>query len=118
MRRVWRLRASDDFQRVRRQGRAYSHPCLTLSLAAAAQPHNRYGIITPKRLGKAVRRNQMRRRLRESLRLLHPRLRQGHDIVLIARPAGVAQSFVALQSTLLSLCLQAGLVMQKDDTAS
>jgi hypothetical protein len=38
-------------------------------------------------------------------------------VVVIGRPAGMAQPFAALQTTLLTLCTQAGLIMQKDDTA-
>ena len=117
MRRRFRLRQDDDFKRVREVGRAYHHPWLILSVAPGRWPHNRYGFITPKRLGKAVHRNRLRRQLREALRLLQGQLRQGFDVVVIGRPAGVAQSFTALQTALVTLCTQAGLVMQKDDTA-
>jgi ribonuclease P protein component len=117
MRRRFRLRQEDDFKRVREVGRAYHHPWLILSVAPGRWPHNRYGFITPKRLGKAVHRNRLRRQLREALRLLQGQLRQGFDVVVIGRPAGVAQSFKALQTALVTLCTQAGLVMQKDDTA-
>jgi ribonuclease P protein component len=111
VRRRFRVRHKDDFQRIRQQGTAYAHPWLILSVASGVWPHNRYGIIAPKRLGKAVRRNQLRRRVREALRGLHPRLRQGYDVVVIGRPAGVTQSFAALQTVLLTLFTKAGLVM-------
>jgi ribonuclease P protein component len=117
--RRYRLRQEDDFKRVREVGRAYHHPWLILSVAPGRWPHNRYGFITPKRLGKAVHRNRLRRQLREACRLLQlqGQLRQGFDVVVIGRPAGMAQTFAALQTTLLTLCAQAGLIMQKDDTA-
>jgi ribonuclease P protein component len=117
MRRRYRLRQEDDFKRVRDIGRAYHHPWLILSVAPGRWPHNRYGFITPKRLGKAVHRNRLRRQLREAVRSLQGQLRQGFDVVVIGRPAGMAQSFTALQSILLTLCTQANLVMQKDNTA-
>ncbi len=117
MRRRYRLRQEDDFKRVREVGRAYHHPWLILSVAPGRWLHNRYGFITPKRLGKAVHRNRLRRQLRDIIHRLQGQLRQGFDVVVIGRPAGMTQSFVALQAALLTLCTQAGLIMQKDDTA-
>jgi ribonuclease P protein component len=108
--RRFRLRQAQDFQRLRATGQAYHHAWLLLSHAKGDTPHNRYGVITGKRLGNAVTRNRVRRRIKETLRLLHPRLKQGYDLVLIARPAVVGQSFAAIQRIILKLCEQADLV--------
>jgi ribonuclease P protein component len=108
--RRYRLRQAHDFRRLRETGQAYHHAWLLLSRAKGGTPHNRYGVITAKRLGNAVIRNRVRRRLKEALRLLHPRLKQGYDLVLIARPAITGQSFAAIQRIVLMLCEQAGLV--------
>jgi ribonuclease P protein component len=54
----------------------------------------RYGITVTKKIGKAVVRNRMKRRLRELLRAVLPT--QGlpdHDHVLIGRPEGVERDF-------------------------
>lgn len=90
----------------------YHHAWLTLSIAPGKVPNNRYGFITGKRLGNAVIRNRVRRLLKEALRLLHIRLKQGHDVVIIARPAIVGQPFALIQSTLEKLCEQAGIVVK------
>ncbi len=91
-----RLHNTDDFARVRQQGRVYSHRDLLLSIAPNRLGHNRYGFITSKRLGKAVVRNRVRRRLRESIRQLHPHFQSGYDVVLIARPGAALQPFHVL----------------------
>ncbi len=91
-----RLHKTEDFARVRQHGRVYTHSDLLLSLAPNSLDHNRYGFITSKRLGKAVVRNRVRRRLRESIRHLHPHLSTGYDVVLIARPGAALQPFSAL----------------------
>ena len=49
--------------------------------------------VTGKRVGSAVARNRARRLLREAWRVLWPRVREDHDLVLVARgPFGKARS--------------------------
>lgn len=104
-----RLRRTEDFQRLRREGRSYPNKLLLMSILPNTLPHNRYGFIVSKQLGKAVRRNRVRRRLREAVRLLHPQLSTGYDIVFIARPSVEGQPFEVVQRTVNDLVRQAGL---------
>lgn len=114
MQRRLRLRRSSDFHRLRNEGRTYRHRTMILSLIPNALPHNRYGFITGRRVGPAVVRNRVRRHLREAVRLLHPRLEQGYDIAIIARPGLVNQPFVAVQQILTQLFDQSGLLLVGD----
>lgn len=62
--------------------------------------HDRFGISTGRRLGGAVRRNRVRRRLREVLRR-HPNdTGHGWDVLVVARPASVEASFDDLHAAL------------------
>lgn len=83
---------------------------LLLSVLPNALPHNRYGFIVTRRLGKAVERNRLRRRLRELLRLLHPQLQQGYDLVIIARSGSRRQSYAGLEKRLRALLVKARLL--------
>jgi ribonuclease P protein component len=109
MQRQFRLRSTGDFARLHQEGRAYHSRLVTLSLSANGLEHNRYGIITSKQLGKAVKRNRVRRHLREAVRLLHPHLHSGFDVVLIARRDIVGQPFWTIRDTVETLCRKAGL---------
>ena len=57
----------------------------------------RFGFTVTKKLGKAVTRNRIRRRLREAVRLLAPvSTRADHDYVLIARAPALDRAFIEL----------------------
>lgn len=110
MQRELRLRRTDDFQRLRREGRSYPHHLIVMSIAPNMLTHNRYGVITSKHIGKAVKRNRVRRRIKEVMRLFHPQLRTGYDIVFIARIPLVEQPLDVVKRTISVLLQQAGVL--------
>ncbi len=80
-----RLRGQKDFDRVRRAGRAWSHPLLVLNVVQNEQAFSRYGFIASKSVGNAVARNRAKRLLREAMRQRHDGIEESWDLVLIAR---------------------------------
>ncbi|MBL8132119.1 MAG: ribonuclease P protein component [Anaerolineae bacterium] len=112
MRRDWRLRRRADFQRLRLSGRTVRVPTLVLSLIGNGSERNRYGVIVSKQIGGAVVRNRVRRRLREVLRMLHPHLKPGFDMALIARAGIVERPYAELQRTVIELTRRAGLLQE------
>lgn len=95
---VSRLLKRADFLRLSR-GRRWSAPGLVLQMAPAPEPGNalRVGFTATKKLGGAVVRNRVKRRLREAARAVLPLLGQrGHDYVLVGREATAARPFAAL----------------------
>ena len=71
---------------------------------------NRIGITVSKKLGGAVVRNRIRRRLREVYRLNELRFTSGWDIVVVARSRCIAADFEKLTQAYLSLAEKAGLL--------
>jgi ribonuclease P protein component len=65
--------------------------------------------VVSKRIGKAVVRNLIKRRLREATRVRLPRVATGWDVVLIARQSIVDARFSQIERALDSLLTQAGL---------
>jgi ribonuclease P protein component len=49
-------------------------------------PHCRWGLSVSRRVGNAVRRNRVKRLLRESIRLLRHDFPSGYDLVIVVRP--------------------------------
>ena len=75
---------------------------------------NRVGITAGKKLGHAVVRNRIRRRLREVYRLNESRFAPGWDIVVVARSRCIRASFTDLTHAYLSLAEKAGILVREE----
>ena len=71
---------------------------------------NRVGITVSKKLGHAVVRNRVRRRLREVYRLNEAKFQPGWDIVVVARSRCISASFQDIVSAYLTLAAKAGIL--------
>ena len=95
---VSRLIKRADFLRLSR-GRRWAAPGLVLQMSPAPEPCDalRVGFTATRKLGGAVVRNRVKRRLREAAGAVLPLLGQkGHDYVLVGREATAERPFVAL----------------------
>jgi ribonuclease P protein component len=110
-----RLRRSVDFERVRQEGRAWSHPLLVLVAAPNPVGLTRIGVVAGRRLGTAVARNRAKRLLREAARHLYPRLAPGWDLVLIARPPILTVKEPQVEAALERLTGEAGLLRTQEE---
>jgi ribonuclease P protein component len=88
-----RLLRTRDFARVRRRGRSAGGPLLALYVSQVRGPETRVGFSVSKKVGKAVVRNRVRRRMREAVRHQLPSIRPGLDLVFIARPAAAEAGY-------------------------
>jgi ribonuclease P protein component len=110
MKRQQRLRSATDFKRVRQHAaRGLPHPLLVLYVAPNDLHLTRVGITVSGRVGKAVDRNRVRRRLRAALDARLSDLESGHDLVLVARPPSTAATWDDLCQALDRLLSRAGL---------
>lgn len=120
MERRLRLRTDSEFRRARAAGRSWSNGLLTVGVVANDLEHNRYGFVVSKRVGNAVARNLLKRRLREVLREVETgrRLARGYDLAFAARPALVRLSFEELRSNVLGLLARTKLLQPERGAAS
>lgn len=75
---------------------------------------NRVGVTVSKKLGHAVVRNRIRRRLREVYRLNEEKFLPGWDIVVVARSRCLSAEFSKLTESYLSLAKKAGILVSEE----
>jgi ribonuclease P protein component len=85
VKRRYRLRSNRQFQDVRRKGKSTGNHLLVLCYLPNNLEYSRFGISVSKRVGNAVTRNLVKRRLREALRIRIDTIQPGWDLVFIAR---------------------------------
>ena len=92
-----------EFRRVYDEGRRRSASLCTVFVRPNGLPQSRFGVTTPVRLGKAVLRNRLRRRLREVFRRHRAQLPGGWDILVNPREPVATIPFRSLEGELLRL---------------
>ena len=101
-----RLTRSAEFLRVKNEGSASRGGLMILGLLkteVAEATRFRAGFVTSKRVGGAVVRNRVRRRLREIVRRHQHGIRSGIWLVVIARPTAASASYAQLEDEWLRL---------------
>ena len=107
-----RLTRESEYKHVKREGMVRHGKLLTLSAAVVDDSGlSRVGFITSRRVGSAVVRNRVRRRLREIVRRHQHDLRQDLWIVLIAKRDAARVSYRALEDEWLRLAKRASILL-------
>ena len=79
------LTRNNDFRRLYKRGKSLVDRNVVIYYSKNKLGFNRVGFTVGKKVGGAVTRNRAKRLMRESFRLLEPRLVQGFDFVLVSR---------------------------------
>lgn len=111
MQRAYRLRRAADFQQVRARKRSWANSLLVLNTAANELGQPRLGVVVSRRVGNAVVRNRVRRRIREAVRLRLVDLTPSCDLVFLARAPSAAAEWSTLRGAVDELLRRARLIM-------
>jgi ribonuclease P protein component len=106
-----RLTRASEFERVNREGILQRGKLLTVGALYVAQVGPfRVGVVTSRRLGGAVVRNRVRRRLREIVRRHQNKMRDNLLIVIVARQEAAQVTYAALEAEWLRLAGRASIL--------
>ncbi len=108
------LKQNSDFRRLYAKGKSSANRCLAVYCRRNGRGVNRMGYTVSSRLGGAVVRNRVRRRLREIARLNAPEMKTGWDIVVVARAHAVTASYAELDRAYRDACAALGLKREEE----
>ena len=104
MRKAYRVKSEKDFQKVFQEGRSKANrQFVVYALPKKEQKHFRAGISVGKKIGNAVKRNQMKRRIRHALMELEEEflIIDEIDFIVIARNPVSNMTFQEIKKSLL-----------------
>ena len=113
----FRLTKWGDFAKVRKEGQSVAGRFLVLGVVPSpGKPRFRVGFITSKKVGNAVTRNQVRRRLRAVVREFGESIKAGVDVVTIARYRAGSATYEQLRREWRWLARKAGIMPENESS--
>ena len=108
MRKDQRITKTESFAVVRSEGKSWSDKFLVLIARSNGVTLSRFGFSVGRRVGGAVIRNKVKRRLREAAR--QAQVQNGWDMVVIVRKKGSSADFHMLRRSMNNLMKRAGVL--------
>ena len=108
------LKLNHLFRRLYQKGKSAANKYLVIYCRRNGSFENRIGYTVSSKLGHAVVRNRVRRRLREIYRLHESQFRPGWDLVVVARSRAVDAPYKKLEGAYLSLAGKLGLLREEE----
>lgn len=101
--------APPDFKKAYASGRSVANRYLVLYYLKRDQEENRLGFSISKRVGSAVERNRLKRRLNEIYRSRQAEIKKAYDLAVICRAKAASLSFQNLEGAFIDVLVKAGL---------
>ena len=113
MKKTVSLKENHLFRRLYQKGKTAADSRLALYVRQNGRKGNRLGLTVSTKLGHAVVRNRIRRRLREVYRLHEDQMVSGRDVVIVARRRAADSSYAQLERSFVKLAEQLGLLRKE-----
>ena len=101
MKKSFRVKREKDFKAIFRDGTSFANRKFVVYQLEKQQNHFRVGLSVSKKLGNAVTRNQIKRRIRHILLSVRERLADNVDFVVIARKGVEGLDYAEMEKNLL-----------------
>ena len=110
------IKLNKDFRYLYARGQSFVSPHIVVYFKKNKLDHNRLGITTGKKIGKAVKRNRARRLIRVAFRTLQPQLKETYDFVIVARTRCVFAGASQVTNDLKHCFIQAGILKDENNS--
>lgn len=106
MQRRYRLKSYKAFTHIYKRGESVSDRLLVLMWVKSKEEGLKVGVTVSKKVGNSVKRNKVRRRLKEAFRTLIPRVKIGYNYVILARSPVVDATYQDIIQSLTGLLIR------------
>ncbi len=107
------LKKDSDFRKVYKYGKSFANRHLVMYILENKLESSRVGISVSKKIGNAINRNKVRRRIKESYRLnIDENVKNGYDIVFIARIGIKEAQYKDIEKSMLNIVKKANILKQ------
>ena len=112
MKKMQTLKKNYEFENVLKQGKFYIGKQITIYIIKNKENKNLFGIAISKKMCTAVKRNWIKRKIRENYRLLQEDLKKGYSIVFLWNKKNPVNSanFHIIKEDMIELFKKAGLL--------
>ncbi|MDQ2086014.1 ribonuclease P protein component [Herbivorax sp. ANBcel31] len=91
------LKNNYEFRRVYRKARFYAGQFMVLYVLKNKHNYNRLGITASRKFGKSIKRNRVRRLIKENYRQIEENIKIGYDLVVIARKTDKVPEYIEIK---------------------
>ena len=113
MKKTVSIKRNNDFRSIYKRGKSSVSPVLAVYARKNKLSSNRLGITVSTKVGCAVVRNRVRRRIREAYRLNEMRFKTGFDIIVVARVRASEVAYSEIEKNLLKLAGSLGILSEE-----
>ena len=103
MEKRFRLRKNREFKVVYKRGKNFWNKDFTIFIRPTKRKTVKFGVAITKKFGKANKRNLIKRRIKEIIRLNIENLKLGYEMVILPKQNTLEISYTELEKSLLKL---------------
>lgn len=107
------IKLNRDFKRLYYKGGCVGNDLIVIYYRKNSFKCNRLGITVGKKIGSAVKRNRVKRLIRESYRLMESEVAGNYDIVIVARSKAAEADYGSVSGAVRRLFKKSGLLMRQ-----